>query len=173
MSVFALAMAKVLEWEGGFVNDPHDAGGATKYGISIRFAGSIGLDVDGDGKTTNHDIQALTQAQAIDLYRVHFWEKAKCQNLPAGVAFFHFDTAVNMGPDTAAHLLQEALGVKADGVIGPVTIASVARADQKSLLLKYASIRSAQYMKYRGFNRYGKGWFRRVHDVLVAAIEQV
>lgn len=48
MSNFDTAIITVLRHEGLFVNDSDDAGGATHYGVSLRWLKSIG-DLDNDG----------------------------------------------------------------------------------------------------------------------------
>lgn len=129
MGSFDAAMAFTEKWEGGFVDDPKDPGGATKYGISLRFlrglAPQLG-DVDGDGDIDADDILALTPDMARNLYRVHFWDALGLDHLPQAIALPMFDTAVNMGHRRATRILQEALRdtwhpVAVDGVLGPVT----------------------------------------------------
>jgi len=93
---FESALAFVLAAEGGYVNDPNDPGGETKYGISKKAYPLL-------------DITNLTREQAVDIYRRDYWNKVKGDELPAGVDIAAFDTAVNMGAGTA-------LGIKADNV---------------------------------------------------------
>ena len=59
---------EIVGREGGYVNDPDDPGGATKYGVTIGTMRRLGLDLNGDGQVTTHDVKALTQAQAFDLF---------------------------------------------------------------------------------------------------------
>ncbi len=81
---FDRAIAFVLKWEGGYVNDPRDPGGETKYGISKRAHPSV-------------DICALTEDAAKEIYRKDYWLKAGCDKLEWPLCLVHFDTAVNMG----------------------------------------------------------------------------
>ncbi len=169
--LFPEACALVLRVEGGLVDDPRDPGGITNHGISLRFALSVGdldrdgrpdLDVDGDGDTDADDIRALHPDDARDVYRKAFWEAARCPALPPAVAILLFDAAVNQGRGPAVTMLQDALGVTADGRIGPQTVAAALRANQPALLAEYAARRAHRYATTRNFDRFGLGWCRRL-----------
>lgn len=160
MNAFEHAVRFVLEQEGGLANLEGDPGGVTNYGISIRFAGSIGLDLNGDGETTGADILALTEDIAINLYRDHFWRRSRCDLLPPAIAVCVFDAAVNQGPGTAARMLQRILGTAADGVIGPVT-SRLAHKTGLDLVTEYDALRADRYARTRNYARFGRGWQRR------------
>lgn len=156
MDAFDKALAFVLKHEGGYVNDPRDPGGETNFGISKAAYPGV-------------DIKALTREGAAAIYRRDYWDRAGCGNLPAGVAFFHFDTAVNQGPGAAAKFLQLAAGVEADGKIGPKTLAAVQRARPGDLLVEYAARRADHYGRLPHFPTYGLGWMRRLAACLALA----
>lgn len=125
---FEQAYAFVRHWEGGFVNDPKDPGGATKYGISFRFLKQYKKmgDIDGDGDVDADDILALTPEKAMEIYREAFWRKQCLHELPPFEAAFMFDTGINMGPLRAGQILQRVLnrhgaGLLVDGDVGPKT----------------------------------------------------
>lgn len=132
MSSFELAIPVVLKHEGGFADNPKDPGGATNWGISIRYLRSIGeiLDLDGDGDMDAADMQLLPQGTAIEVYREFIWDPGRYGHISdQDVATKVFDLAVNMGARQAHKLLQRALracGVTLteDGVIGMVTLAA-------------------------------------------------
>lgn len=71
--VFEKAHEFVQRWEGGYCDDAGDPGGATKYGVSLRFLRSEGYDIDGDGDVDVDDVKAVTKAKARELFRKHFW----------------------------------------------------------------------------------------------------
>jgi len=129
MTSFAKAMAFTEQWEGGFIDDPIDPGGATKYGISLRFLRGLSPelgDVDGDGDIDADDILALTPERASGLYRAHFWDPLGLDHAHVLLALPLFDTAVNMGCRRAVTICQETvrdLGVPVtvDGIMGPIT----------------------------------------------------
>lgn len=147
---FERAVAIVLEREGGYVNDPRDPGGETKYGISKRAYPAL-------------DIAALTVDDAKAIYRRDYWDACQCGQMPADVALLVFDCAVNQGVDTAKRLLQEAAGVTVDGAIGPKTIA--AAVVRKDLAREFVVLRAWRYEINRNEEVYGKGWFRRLFHV--------
>lgn len=97
ISTFEEAVAKVLKHEGGYVNDPDDPGGETKYGISKR-------------AYPNVDIKNLTEAQAKAIYKRDYWDAIGADQLPANVRYAAFDTAVNMGVGKAKQFIKESGG---------------------------------------------------------------
>ena len=162
---FDSALKVVLKWEGGLVDDPDDPGGVTNHGISIRFAGSIGLDIDGDGKTTRADIVDLTEEDAREIYQREFWMRLRCGSMPRELALCVFDCAVNQGTGAAARLLQRAACVKVDGIVGPKTIQACWERDTYEILLDFMARRAKRYADTRGVEKYGRGWYRRLFDV--------
>ena len=164
MSLFETAVSRVLEDEGGYSDSPNDPGGTTNYGISIRFAGSIDLDIDGDGQTTNADIIALTPERAREVFKQYFWNENKCGEMPAGVGYALFDGAVNQG-SIAVKYLQRASGAYADGLVGLQTLGAVRSADKAKLLDDYCTMRALHYAGLSTFKMFGRGWFKRLFRV--------
>ena len=115
----------IVRREGGYVNDPDDPGGATKYGVTIGTMRRLGLDLDRDGDIDEADVQRLTEAQAIQIFVRHYFEDPKISRLPDDLQASVFDMYVNSGSN-AVKILQRLLGgfghpVSIDGAIGPVT----------------------------------------------------
>jgi lysozyme family protein len=94
------------------------------------------------------------------------WDAAHCDELPQGVAFILFDAIVNQGPSAAVRMLQMALGVKSDGVVGPQTISSVT----PSVAAELVARRMHAYGQSLQFSRYGLGWSRRLASCFEQAI---
>lgn len=118
----------VLRSEGGFSDDPADPGGATRHGISLRYARGVGLDNDGDGDVDRDDILRVTPAQARALYRKDFWSRPGLDRLPGPIQPVLVDWAVNSGPPRAIMALQRVINLAQigfdlddDGVMGPKT----------------------------------------------------
>lgn len=158
MSAFEKAFALVLGHEGGYVNHPNDPGGETKYGITKR-------------TYPNEDIKNLTVGQAKAIYKRDFWDRVNGDELPPALALVCFDAAVNSGPGQAAKWLQAVLGVKADGVIGPVTLRAVASRHGSGLdLLVDLLVRRLFFMMALGiWGTFGKGWARRLFKLAIQA----
>ncbi len=170
---FDAALEFVQRWEGGWVDDPHDPVGVTKWGITIRTLISKGLDLNNDGVVDRRDIRDMTPEQARDIYHRDYWIGAACPRLPAPLALLQFDCAVNQGAGRAARILQKTVRAKSDGIIGPNTLAAVERAwDRRptATLGEYCARRAVHYSSLRLVVRYGLGWFRRLFDAHRAAL---
>lgn len=166
---FDAAMRFVLKHEGGLSEDPRDTGGITKHGISIKFAGSIHFDLDGDGKTTAADIRALDTGHAKAIYREHFWDRLYCDLLPGGIDLLVVDGAINQGVNRMARLLQRSLGLVDDGVLGPksrAAIGALLRAPERhhGVLRELAYRRAKKYSEAATVEHHGNGWFRRLFE---------
>ena len=170
---FTQSLKAVRRWEGGLVDHPSDPGGITKWGISLRFLRSVGMDVNSDGVIDGKDIRSLTEEQVTKLYYDHFWVKCYCHLLPPGVSLAVFDCGVNQGPGRARRLLQKALRVKVDGKIGPITLNAVTVADPVVLLGEFMVRRALHYSSLTNMAVFGLGWFRRLFDIHRLALEMV
>lgn len=117
---------EIVAREGGFVDDPDDPGGATKYGVSIHTLRRLGIDLTGDGEITTADVRCLSRDKAAAIFVEHYWRRPRVCDLPGALQPAVFDRYVNAGA-TAVKVLQRLLGemgeaLEADGVIGPQTI---------------------------------------------------
>lgn len=170
---FQRAHAFVAEWEGGFVDDPQDPGGATKWGVTIRTLIAKGLDLNNDGAINRQDIHDMTPGQAERIYWESYWQASGAPDLPEGLALVHYDSAVNQGPGRAARFLQKSVGAKVDGIIGPKTLAAVRgrwSADPDRVLREYCVNRALHYSSLSIFARFGRGWMRRLFAAHAAAL---
>jgi lysozyme family protein len=172
---FSECVAEVLIHEGGFVDHPSDPGGATNHGISLRYARSLGsqLDLNGDGAVDRSDIVLVTPDKAAVVYRNWFWRDVKGDELPGGVDLAMFDFAVNSGAGRAIRTVQNILGLTEDGVLGPLTMAAIKAADPADLTVKICDARMAFLRGLRTFPTFGRGWTRRVTSVRLRAQEMV
>jgi lysozyme family protein len=163
MGEFDRALAKVLIHEGGYVNDPRDPGGETNKGVTRRVYDEYRRGL----KLPVQSVKHMTNAERDSIYRMRYWSLIKGDSLPAGVSYVVFDGAVNSGVSQAAKWLQRALGVKADGVIGPGTLAALRGVnDNDALVAKIIERRMAFLKALKTWKTFGKGWTRRVNDVL-------
>lgn len=169
--MFDLAFERVVLHEGGFQNDPHDRGNwttgkigqgelkGTKYGISSM--------------TYPHlDIENLTEEQVRAIYFEDWWQALGMERFRPAMQYQLFDAAVQHGWHRAVKTLQQAVGAKEDGIIGPKTLGLVRNTELNDLLMQFISARIDYYTSLDTFMMYGKGWMRRIAAVLrIAALD--
>jgi lysozyme family protein len=160
---FARALPRVLAHEGGYVNDPHDPGGATNRGITFRVYDAYRTR---KGLPTR-DVRAIAAAEVSEIYRLQYWDAVKGDELPPGLDYVLFDGAVNSGPSQSIKWLQRALGTVAiDGQIGQATLAAVMEHGRPADLVdKICDRRLAFLQALKTWPRFGKGWRARVEGV--------
>ena len=122
----------IVAREGGYVNDPADPGGPTKYGVTLGTLRRLGRDKTGDGRIDDRDVRALTRNDAIEIFIEHYFDRPMIRELPEPMWATVFDMYVNAGAN-AILILQRLLcdmriAVAVDGVLGPQTIAATHRA---------------------------------------------
>ncbi|WP_299965215.1 glycosyl hydrolase 108 family protein [uncultured Roseobacter sp.] len=164
---FSRCIGPILEAEGGFVDHPKDPGGATNMGITFNTLQSWRRPADIDV----NDVRNLTEEEAKQIYRANYWNALSCDELPNGVDLVVFDFGVNAGPGRSAKTLQRVVGVKDDGVIGPITLAAVQAVDPEHIIRRFGELRMEFYRGLDTFPVFGKGWTRRVEKVGDRALE--
>lgn len=182
-TTFERAFNFTRRWEGGFVNDPADPGGATNYGISLRFLRATGLieqfDFDGDGDLDVTDIRNLSEGAARSLYLEHFWSTAFAE-IPSEIAGIKlFDFGVNMGPRQRNRLAQRALNEQirpedrllVDGILGPQTRRRLEHmtGTQAGIFVADLEDQAARFYfqlaeRRRASRKFLFGWLRRCYD---------
>ncbi|PIE13808.1 MAG: peptidoglycan-binding protein [Rhodobacterales bacterium] len=175
---------EIVKREGGYVNDPDDPGGATKYGVTIHTMRRLGIDLDRDGDVDAADVRRLTLQQAVDIYIEHYFQKTRIDLLPGPLQATVFDMYVNAG-NNAVKILQRLLSefgqkVSVDGALGPQTAAAVERAFDDAgdyLVDAYGIARRNYYFrladrrpasrKYARTRAGGKGgWIKRAEEFI-------
>lgn len=146
---FEQAFEIVIGHEGGYVDNPADPGGETKFGISKRSYPGV-------------EIASLTIDEAKAIYRRDYWDKAGCDVCAPGLALIVFDAAVNNGVGRAVRWLQTAVGASADGVLGPRTRAAVQAADPLAALTEVHAQRMQFMTSLDTWATFGRGWSRRL-----------
>ncbi len=181
---FGAVFARLMRIEGGFSNSPADHGGATNYGLSLRFLAQAELpapifreiDANNDGAITVSDIAAMTTETAEDVYYEAFWPLASGMPMPLDAAVF--DQTVNDGQVAAIRLLQNALNrcgayLHVDGQFGPLSRTAVANiATRRSVSCILDAYRLAAADRYRLIAtedptqfRFLAGWLRRAAEL--------
>ena len=164
-TIFDKAFEELIGIEGGYVNDPTDRGGETKFGISKR--------------TYPHlDIKGLTLDAAKKIYYRDYWKEAGCEFIiREEIAVELFDTAVNMGVNTAVKFLQQSLNLMnrnqynfpdlaEDGIFGSKTAGAYKKVDDRILLKVLNGLQFRRYVEIcerdTSQEKYFNGWMRRV-----------
>jgi len=160
---FDACIAVVLTNEGGFANNPNDAGGATNMGITHA---TLAAWRNADVSVT--DVRNLTLAEARDVYRANYWLRNRCDQMPAGVDLAVLDFAVNSGG--AIREIQRKLGVNPDGAVGPLTLAAMSLFDPADLIQKICTLRLDYLRQLDAWETFQKGWTRRVEAVRAKAL---
>ena len=163
---FDECLALVLAHEGGYSDHPKDPGGVTNLGVTKR----AWEDFTGAPATVEH-IRDLTPELVRPIYRKRYWDTAHCGELQSGLDYAVFDCAVNSGPLRSVKLLQQALGVTADGVLGKLTLAAIQAVPAVGLIHDMCEERLKFLRDLSPFGVFGKGWTRRVADVRAKSIE--
>jgi len=132
-----------LDIEGGLSLDPNDPGNwyngklvGTKYGISAAVWGG------------RYDIPNLTEEQALEIYRVHYWLKSGANRLPWPLCLVHFDSFVQ----------NEAAATK------------FLHVSQGNVWL-YLAERNDWYTKANNWEHFGRGWHRRISRLMRHCLE--
>ena len=153
----------ILCWEGGYVNDPIDKGGATNKGITLAtFRQFYGSDA------TIEQLQALTGEQWLHIFKTGYWDKFKADNIAnQSVANICVDWAWASGVGTAIRQVQTLLGVAVDGIVGAKTISAINNANQRHLFakIKSARLRFVENIVKRNSTqkKFLKGWKSRIN----------
>lgn len=140
----------------GYVNIPSDRGGETKYGIAQKPNPEI-------------SVRDLNLEAAMDVYFHKYWLRSACDRLPYPLTIIHFDGCVNHGVGRGCRILQQALGVDDDGVIGRQTLEALEHTDVHSVVSRIADIRRTFYQNIvrRDLSQgmFLKGWMIRIDEV--------
>ena len=161
----------ILRWEGDFVNDPVDKGGATNMGVTIGTWRSVGYDKDGDGDIDVEDLHLLDKEDVIErVLRPHYWNRWRADEiLNQSVANILVDWVWASGTHGIKRP-QRILGVTPDGIVGPKTLAAVNSMDPMELhfRIKNDRIKFIDEICQRdpSQERFRKGWMNRINALV-------
>ena len=146
---FDEAFERLIGHEGGYVNDPADPGGETKFGVSRR---AYPLE----------NIKGMTLERAKVLYLRDYWGPAGCDAVPDAIKFDLFDMAVNSGVVPAVRTLQRAVGATPDGILGPKTLQAINSMPAPRLVARLNGYRLDLMTDLKTWPVFGRGWAKRV-----------
>jgi lysozyme family protein len=159
----------ILKWEGGFSNDPLDSGGATMKGITYETFKAYRAS-KGKGIPSIDELKQISATEWTAILKEKYWDKFKADNI-------NFQPTANLlvgwgwgsGPVTAIKKLQELLGLTADGIVGPKTLAAINDAkDNIALFDKILIARKDFFVNIVKNNpsqiKFLSGWLNRLYD---------
>lgn len=168
--MFHKVFDRVIGHEGGFQKMHNDRGNwtsgivgqgelkGTKFGLSAMTY-----------PTTN--IEALTVDEAKMIYFYDWWRQLNMDRFHQSMQYQFFDAAINHGAHNATKMIQRAVSVNDDGIIGPMTLAEVNKMDINDLLMIFIAERIKFFTQVATFDKYGKGWMNRMAKNLELAAE--
>ena len=151
---FATALAFTLSAEGGFTSaDGTPTNMGVQQGTYDKWLKSHGAQ--------SKPITQITAFDAQRLYQEWYWEPCSCDSLPYPLGVCVFDTAVNSGQDEAIRLLQRAVWVDEDGIVGPGTLAAAKAGDAYCHAYAYITLRRQADLAIKGSDAFYRGWLNR------------
>ena len=158
----------VLKWEGGFVNDPLDKGGATNKGVTMAVWQKQGYDKNGDGKIDVKDLKNLSDEDATKIMKKHYWDRCRADEIQdQRVANTLVDWVWCSGA-WGIKIPQKMLGLKADGIVGAKTLQAINKAPENFLQILYKERQEflERIVKTNPTQkRFLKGWLNRLEDL--------
>ena len=167
-STFDKALSLVLSFEGGYVNDPDDPGGATKFGITQRTYDEYLKKMYNNPKVKS-DIKNITPEEVSLIYHREYWVAGSCETIDniaqlPKLAICHFDSCVNCGIYQSVKFLQRIIGTEADGIFGPLTLTAIKNTcgNDNTIIDSYLQLRRDYYdhliSQSPSLKKFSKGW---------------
>lgn len=160
----------ILKWEGGYVNDPVDRGGATNMGVTIETWRKVGYDINGDGVIDEEDLKLLTKDDVINrVLKPRYWNIWKADDIKnQSIANLVVDWTWGSGIYGIKYP-QRILGTKDDGIVGPITLSAINNyPNQEELFLLLWNRRKQHFedivKRDPTQQRFIKGWLNRLND---------
>lgn len=171
MANASLLFKKVLKFEGGYVNDPADSGGATNKGVTLATWRNMGYDKDLDGDIDADDIKLLSDADAEMVFKRGYWDKWQADKINnQSIAELLVDFAWGSG-SWGIKLPQEVLGVEPDGIVGNITISAINNTKNQQGLFEAIKARRIKFLndiciRQPKNKKFLKGWLNRVNSFI-------
>ncbi len=158
----------MLKWEGGYVEDHDDKGGATNMGVTLSTWMAVGYDKDGDGDIDHDDIKLLSVQDATTVLKKFYWDRWMADYITnQSVANILVDWLWCSGK-WGIKIPQRLLLLPDDGIAGPNTVAAVNAQNQADFHMKIYNARLAfikNIIKEKpSQKKFEKGWINRLND---------
>ena len=160
----------ILRWEGGFVNDPNDRGGATNKGVTLSTWRNVGYDKDGDGNIDVTDLKQLTDEDVMRrVLKPHYWDRWRADEITSqSIANMLVDWVWCSGA-YGIKIPQRILSLKIDGIVGAKTLSAVNSRDPREL---YDELRNEREEFLRRIvknnptqKKFLRGWINRINAI--------
>jgi len=158
---FEMSFDRVIGHEGGFQNMAGDRGNWTggKVGVGLQKGTKFGISAM---SYPDIDIENLTVEAAKIIYYKDWWLPLQMNHFKPAMQYQMFDAAINHGRVSATKMLQRAIGVNDDGIIGSQTLKEKYKIEVNDLILLFIAERISFFTKIQTFDAYGKGWMNRM-----------
>lgn len=154
----------ILSWEGGYVNDPRDSGGATNMGVTLNTWKTYGYDKNKDGIINSKDIKLLNK-QDFALVLRKYWNAWKADSInDSNLKYLIVDWYWCSGTNATLRI-QKYLNVKVDGKVGNITINALNKLNGRKVFNDIWHLRENFLQTRAKFPIYGKGWLRRLNNI--------
>ena len=159
----------ILSFEGGFVNDPKDHGGATNKGVTIGTWRQQGYDKNGDGRIDVKDLRLISDADATEILRRCYWRRCRADEIKdQSIANLLVDWLWISGTP-AVTITQALLGVPADGIMGKNTLDVLNRPTPEAFFSRLKARRTLYYDRLvtskPSQRRFINGWLNRLDGI--------
>lgn len=156
MSSFDDAFDALIGNEGGYSNNPNDPGGETMWGITARIARAAGY---------TGPMRELPRDTAKAIAKRLYWDPLHGDEYDPRIGFQLLDANYNGGH--VVLWMQQATGVRADGVLGPATIAAVKAAEPTRFIMRFTAFRQNYLTACKPWPTFGRGWIHRTSANLI------
>jgi lysozyme family protein len=163
-ATYESAMVRVFADEGGYTNDPKDPGGPTNWGITIFDARKY-WKADAEAI----DVKNMPRLVAAGIYRRHYAEPIRYDDLPAGMDYSVLDAAINSGQGRAIPWAGKASGKPVKTATEAVAVSNAAP-DKVALIQTYWNARLSFLQGLSTWSHFGRGWGRRCANGEAAAV---
>ncbi len=159
---FERAQEIIRVFEGKYVDDPKDPGGATNFGITHKvLARWRGRPV------SKAEVAAMPYEEAKAIYFSEYWTRAGCAAMPGPLALAVYNVAVHAGVGRAGQYLQKALNVcgapvNVDGIVGQQTLGAIAKVPQADLIDEIIDLYAAKLRSHKEYAHFKKGFEWRI-----------